>query len=74
MEKRAGRMQNRLEHSYRNNENAAENLQAAESRIRDANMADEAVHEAKESILMQTAQAMISQAAHGPERVLELLS
>jgi flagellin len=57
-----GALQNRLEHTIANADNTAENLQAAESRIRDVDMAKEMVTFAKDSILQQAAQSMLAQA------------
>ena len=68
-----GALQNRLEHSIANADNTAENIQAAESRIRDVNMADEMVTYSKESILQQAAQAMLAQANQQTQGVLTLL-
>jgi len=68
-----GAQQNRLESAYRNNTNTAENTQAAESRIRDTDMADEVVNNAKQDILLQAGQAMISQANQQNQGVLSLL-
>ena len=68
-----GAYQNRMEHAMSINNITAENTTAAESRIRDTEMADEIVKHAKESILMQTAQAMLSQANGSPESILTLL-
>ena len=56
-----GAQQNRLEHTVLYNENTRENTTAAESRIRDADMAEEMVSNAKYNILTQTAQSMLSQ-------------
>lgn len=71
---RMGAVQNRMEHALANVENTAENQQAAESRLRDANMANEIVQHSKFSILQQSAQAMISNANKNPEGILQLLS
>lgn len=68
-----GAYMNRMEHAYDNNKNAEENLQASESRIRDADMADESVGFAKQSILMQVGEAMITQANQSKEGVLNLI-
>ncbi len=68
-----GAEQNRLEHSFANNRNVAENTQAAESLLRDADMADEMVALSKENILEQAGQAMMSQANQTPQGVLALL-
>ncbi|MBQ4283041.1 MAG: hypothetical protein IJB96_03835 [Lachnospira sp.] len=64
---------NRLEHTIANVDNTAENTQAAESRIRDTDMAEMMVEYSKNNILTQAAQAMISQAKATPESVLNLL-
>ena len=68
-----GAMQNRLEHSIKNLDTSAENLQAAESRIRDVDMAKEMVNLSKTNILQQAAQAMLAQANQAPQGVLGLL-
>jgi flagellin len=68
-----GAYQNRLEHTVANVDNAAENLQSAESRIRDVDMASEMMNYTKNSILQQAAQAMLAQANQAPQGVLELL-
>lgn len=68
-----GAIQNRLEHTIRNLDNAAENTQAAESRIRDTDMALEMSKFTKDSILTQAAQAMLAQANQLPQQVLQLL-
>ncbi|GBU21539.1 flagellin [Fibrobacteres bacterium R8-0-B4] len=68
-----GAMQNRLEHTIKNLDASTENLQAAESRIRDVDMAKEIMEYTKDSILMQSAQAMLAQANQIPESVLQLL-
>lgn len=68
-----GANQNRLEYTIRNLDNAAENLQAAESRIRDTDMAKEMVEFTKQNILQQAAQAMLAQANMAPQGVLQLL-
>ena len=54
-------------------DNTAENTTAAESRIRDTDMAEEMLKHSKESILMQSAQAILSQANSSTEGVLSLL-
>ena len=56
-----GALQNRLEHTINNLDNAAENLTAAESRIRDVDMAKEMMEFTKNNILTQAAQAMLAQ-------------
>jgi flagellin len=68
-----GAMQNRLEHTIKNLDTSAENLQAAESRIRDVDMAKEVMENTKQSILQQSAQAMLAQANQIPQNVLQLL-
>ncbi len=69
-----GAMQNRLEHTIANLGTAAENLQAAESRIRDLDMAEEIMVLTKNNILQQAATAMLAQANMAPQSVLQLLS
>ncbi|RHB48111.1 flagellin [Exiguobacterium sp. AM39-5BH] len=68
-----GAFQNRLEHTINNLGTSAENLQAAESRIRDVDMAKEMMNFTKNNILNQAAQAMLSQANQQPQAVLQLL-
>ncbi|MCR5581657.1 MAG: hypothetical protein K6F66_08745 [Pseudobutyrivibrio sp.] len=68
-----GAVQNRLEHAVRNTDNVVENTTAAESRIRDTDMAAEMVKYSKDSILAQAGQAMMSQANTSTESVLSLL-
>lgn len=68
-----GATQNRLEHAVAGNDNTSENTQAAESRLRDTEMASEMVDFSKHSILQQSAQAMIAQANSLNEGVLRLL-
>lgn len=68
-----GAYQNRLEHTIKNVDNAAENLQAAESRVRDVDMAKEMMTFSKNNILTQAAQAMLAQANQQPQGVLQLL-
>ncbi|AWI13573.1 flagellin [Caldibacillus thermoamylovorans] len=68
-----GAMQNRLEHTITNLDNASENLTAAESRIRDVDMAKEMMEQTKNSILAQASQAMLAQANQQPQSVLQLL-
>ena len=70
---RLGAIQNRLEHTIRNLDNVVENTTAAESRIRDADMAKEMVEHAKNNILMQVSQSMLAQLNQQPEFVLRLL-
>ncbi|RSL35119.1 flagellin [Salibacterium salarium] len=68
-----GAYQNRLEHTISNVDNAAENLQAAESRIRDTDMAEEMMDFTKNNILSQASQSMLAQANQQPQSVLQLL-
>ena len=68
-----GAVQNRLEHTIANADNTSENLQAAESRIRDVDMAKEMVTYSKDSILQQAAQSMLAQANQSTQGVLALL-
>jgi len=68
-----GAVQNRLEHTINNLGASAENLQAAESRIRDTDMAKEMMEFTKNNILTQAAQAMLAQANQVPQGVLQLL-
>ena len=68
-----GAYQNRLEHKINNLNTSAENLQAAESRIRDVDMAKEMMNFTKNSILSQAATAMLAQANQAPQTVLQLL-
>lgn len=68
-----GAVQNRLEHTIANVDNAAENLTSAESRVRDVDMAKEMMNFSKNNILQQAAQSMLSQANQQPQNVLSLL-
>ncbi|MFD2214822.1 flagellin [Metabacillus endolithicus] len=68
-----GSYQNRLEHTINNLGTSSENLTAAESRIRDVDMAKEMMNQTKNSILSQAAQAMLAQANQQPQGVLQLL-
>ena len=68
-----GSVQNRLEHTINNLSTSAENLQAAESRIRDVDMAKEMMNFTKNNILNQAAQAMMAQSNSQPQAVLQLL-
>ncbi|MCI8992054.1 MAG: flagellin [Eubacterium sp.] len=68
-----GALQNRLEHTIANLDNVAENTQAAESRIRDTDMADEMVEYSKNNILAQAGQSMLAQANQSTQGVLSLL-
>ena len=68
-----GALQNRLEHTIANADNTSENLQSAESRIRDVDMAKEMVSYSKSSILQQAGQSMLAQANQATQGVLSLL-
>ncbi|MER2126589.1 flagellin [Solibacillus sp.] len=68
-----GAVQNRLEHTINNLGSTAENLTAAESRIRDTDMAKEMMNFTKQNILIQAAQSMLAQANQQPQGVLQLL-
>jgi len=68
-----GGYQNRLEHTINNLNTSSENLTAAESRIRDVDMAKEMMNQTKNSILSQAAQAMLAQSNQMPQGVLQLL-
>jgi flagellin len=68
-----GAVQNRLEHTINNLNTSSENLTAAESRIRDVDMAKEMMEQTKNNILAQAAQAMLAQANQQPQGVLQLL-
>lgn len=68
-----GAFQNRLEHTINNLGTSSENLSAAESRIRDVDMAKEMMTFSKNNILSQAAQAMLAQANQQPQGVLQLL-
>ena len=68
-----GALQNRLEHTINNLNTTAENTQAAESRIRDVDMATEMVEYSKNNILAQSGQSMLAQANQATQGVLSLL-
>ncbi|WP_100405454.1 flagellin N-terminal helical domain-containing protein [Bacillus solitudinis] len=68
-----GANQNRLEHTISNLGTSSENLQAAESRIRDVDMAKEVMEMTRTNILSQASQAMLAQANQKPQSVLQLL-
>ena len=68
-----GALQNRLEFKIQNLDISAENLQAAESRIRDLDMAKEMTNFTRNNILAQAATAMLAQANALPQGVLQLL-
>ncbi|MER2261930.1 MAG: flagellin [Psychrobacillus sp.] len=71
---RMGAYSNRLEHAYNNTVNMEENLTAAESRIRDADMAKEMMALAKANILMQASQYVLSLHMQQAQSVLQLLN
>jgi flagellin len=68
-----GAYQNRLDHTINNLKTSSENLTAAESRVRDVDMAKEMMNQTKNSILAQAAQAMLAQSNQTPQGVLQLL-
>ena len=68
-----GALQNRLDHTVANADNMAENLQSSESKIRDANLADEMVSYSASSILQQAGQSMLAQANQATQGILSLL-
>ena len=68
-----GAVQNRLEHSIKNLDNVVENTEAAESRIRDTDMAKQMVDYSKNNILAQAGQSMLAQANQATQGVLQLL-
>ncbi|MDR2166230.1 MAG: flagellin [Clostridiales bacterium] len=68
-----GAYENRLEFTINNNDVAAENLSASESRIRDADMALEMMRLTNANVLQQAATAMLAQANQAPQNVLQLL-
>ena len=68
-----GAIQNRLDHTIANADNTAENLQSAESRIRDVDMAEEMVKYSKDSILQQAGQSMLAQANQATQGILSLI-
>ncbi|WP_290779796.1 flagellin Hag [Exiguobacterium sp. UBA5002] len=68
-----GANQNRLDYAINNIKTSSENLTAAESRVRDVDMAKEMMNQTKNSILAQAAQAMLAQANQQPQGVLQLL-
>lgn len=68
-----GALQNRLEHTINNLSVTSENMTAAESRIRDVDMAKEMMSYTKNNILVQASQAMLAQANQVPQGVLQLL-
>ena len=68
-----GAQQNQLEHMSNNMSTTKENLQSAESRVRDVDMAEEMMQYTKNGILLQAAQAMLAQANAQPQGILQLL-
>jgi flagellin len=68
-----GAYQNRLEHAVKGIDIGAENMQAAESRIRDADMASEMVNFTKDKILAQAGNAVLAQANQSTQSVMQLL-
>ena len=68
-----GAIQNRLEHTIKNLDNVVENTTAAESQIRDTDMASEMVKYTKNNILMQAGQSMLTQANQSTQGVMSLL-
>ena len=68
-----GAYQNRLEHAIKINDNTSENTQAAESLIRDTDMAKEMVKFSTQGILQQAGQSMLAQADQSNQGVLSLL-
>ncbi|WP_330401034.1 flagellin, partial [Sporanaerobium hydrogeniformans] len=70
---RMGAYQNRLEYTTNNLNTTSENLTAAESRIRDTDMAQEMMNYTKFNILNQAAQSMLAQANQSPQQILQLL-
>lgn len=69
-----GAMQNRLEYAMRNLDNTAENTQYAESEIRDTDIAREMMELAKDNIVMQASQSVMSQEMKGQESILQLIN
>ncbi|MCC6174464.1 MAG: flagellin, partial [Chloroflexi bacterium] len=68
-----GAVQNRLEHTITNLQTSSENLQASESRIRDADMADEMVSFTRSNVLQQAGTSILAQANQLPQSILSLL-
>ena len=68
-----GAWQNRLDHTINNLSTSSENLTAAESRVRDVDMAKEMMEFTKNNILNQASTAMLAQANQQPQGVLQLL-
>ncbi len=68
-----GALQNRIDFLKSNNKNAAQNVQASESRIRDANMAKEMIDHVKNQITTQASESVLAQANQLPNRIANLL-
>lgn len=68
-----GAISNRFEHAHSNVTNTSENSQAAESRLRDTDMAEEMVEYSKNNILLQTGQSLLAQSNHNFDQVMSLL-
>lgn len=68
-----GAYQNRLEYTIKSLDNASENISAAESRIRDTDMAKEMMNLTKSNVLQQASTSMLAQANQAPQNVLQLL-
>ncbi|MFI3115574.1 MAG: flagellin [Clostridia bacterium] len=68
-----GALQNRLEYTINNLDATSENMTAANSRIRDTDMASEMMEYTKNNILVQAAQSMLAQANQSPQNILQLL-
>ena len=68
-----GGIQNRLEHAYLNNTNSSENSTAAESRIRDTDMAEAMVMYSATNIMIQAGQSVLAQANQNQQGILSLL-
>ena len=68
-----GAVQNRLEHTIKNLDNVVENTTAAESSIRDTDMAEEMVRYSNQNILQQAGQSMLAQANQAKQGILSLL-
>lgn len=73
MRSRLGAVQNRLEHTIANLDSTGENTSAAESRIRDTDMAKEMVEYSKNNILAQAGQSILAQANQNPQGILSIL-
>ena len=68
-----GAIQNRLEHTLANIDNTTENLTAAESQIRDTDMAAAITEHVRNQIILQSGQSMLAQANQIPQNILSLL-